>query len=147
MLARFKQAVRARLSKTEPTILKPPFRRFGTLGWISAAPRGGDDHAAPYLSELCLLENGTKILHGHMPHWVIDRVGGGRFSHWKKWIFFSTRDGSDPNSNGRVYAFDFSLDQKTWDRERHARSARRWAMHRRGAYFSERGGDLFARHH
>lgn len=125
----------------ERSILRAPFHSFGNLGWIANVP-GGDDDAHPLRSQLCLFENNVRMPLAHSPHWTIKMIGGGRYSHWKNEVFFSTSDNTDPNANGRVYSFDFSLDQRTWSRERLARSARRWDWHPRKDYFRSRGGDL-----
>jgi MoaA/NifB/PqqE/SkfB family radical SAM enzyme len=79
---------------------------------------------------------------GHVLHWIIAAVGEGRYSHWERSLFFSTSDGSNPNTNGRVYSYDFSLDLAGWRQKRLERSAQRWSLHPRGAYFIEHGGDL-----
>lgn len=126
----------------ERSILRGPFRPFGDRGWSADAPFGGDDGTRAYRSSLCLFEDRVRSTIAHSPHWTIRKIGAGRYSHWKRKLFFSTSDGSDPNVNGRVYSFDFSLDQGTWHRERLARSARRWDWHPRKDYFRSRGGDL-----
>lgn len=126
----------------ERSVLRGPFEPYGRLGWTASVPGGGDDATDPYRSQMCLFEDGLRLSQGHLPHWVIGRVGGGRYSHWKRRLCFSTTDGTNPNSNGRVYSFDFSLDWETWNRERLARSARRWDWHPRKDYFRSWGGDL-----
>jgi hypothetical protein len=56
-------------------------------------------------SRLVLLEDGKPIGPGHAAHHDIREHGGGRYSHWAGHVYFSTPDGSDPRSNGRVYSF------------------------------------------
>jgi MoaA/NifB/PqqE/SkfB family radical SAM enzyme len=128
--------------RRDRSVLRGPFRPFGMHGWIAPVSTLGDDQGNSFRSELCLFEDGRRMSHGHIRHWVIGALGQGRYSHWERRLFFSTPDGSDPNSNGRVYSFDFSLDEATWKRERMERSARRWHWHPRGEYFVQRGGDL-----
>ncbi len=55
-------------------------------------------------SLLRLHENGKDLGPAHAPHAEIRDHGEGRFSHWGEWIRFSTSDGSDPRTNGRVYS-------------------------------------------
>jgi hypothetical protein len=38
-------------------------------------------------------------------HDAIRNIGKGRFSHWGNDLVFSTPDNSDPNGNGRTYAY------------------------------------------
>jgi arylsulfatase A-like enzyme len=54
-----------------------------------------------------LLEDGRELGPAHSPHEDVREQGSGRYSHWKGRLFFSTSDGSDPNTNGRSYAIDF----------------------------------------
>jgi hypothetical protein len=55
-----------------------------------------------------LLEAGKKIGPGHSSHGEIAAAGGGRYSVWSDcWLYFSTTDNSDPNTNGRTYTLDF----------------------------------------
>ncbi len=53
-------------------------------------------------SRIMLLEDGEELT-GHALHADIRNQGGGLFSHWGGAILFSTRDGSDPRTNGRRY--------------------------------------------
>jgi predicted O-methyltransferase YrrM len=55
-----------------------------------------------------LYENGVPFLEAHEPHEYIRIEGGGLFSHWKEFLFFSTSDNSDPNTNGRRYYYTIS---------------------------------------
>jgi len=54
-------------------------------------------------SRLVLLEHGQVLGPAHAPHEELRRLGGGRYSHWGRDLYFSTSDGSDPRSNGRDY--------------------------------------------
>src|SRR5207244_1878728 len=57
-----------------------------------------------YRSKLALLEDGKALGPSHSVHALIRERGGGRYSHWASSIIFSTSDGSDPRTNGRVYS-------------------------------------------
>jgi predicted O-methyltransferase YrrM len=67
-----------------------------------------DSQGAPRRSRLMLYENGTPLLAPHVLHQHIRTEGGGLFSHWQNFLFFSTSDNSDPNTNGRRYSYTVS---------------------------------------
>lgn len=50
-----------------------------------------------------LFEDGIEIGPAHTAHTEIEESGGGRFSHWDKYVYFSSSDGTSPISNGRCY--------------------------------------------
>lgn len=84
----------------------------GGLAWFVPAPAAdlppGNSTMWGHRSTLRLYEDGREI---GPPHGLLSRirtVGGGRFSHWLDGINFSTPDGSDPRSNGRVYSVRFA---------------------------------------
>ncbi len=60
-------------------------------------------------SRLVLREDGRPLGPQHVPHVEIAGSGSGRFSHWSGTddgapvLYFSSSDGSDPRTNGRVY--------------------------------------------
>ena len=55
-------------------------------------------------SPLRLYENDKPLGPAHSAHIDIERIGLGRYSHWKELGFlFSTSDNSDPNHNRRAY--------------------------------------------
>jgi len=54
-------------------------------------------------SRLAIYEDGRPLGPGHAMHDDIRRLGEGRYSHWGAAILFSTRDNTDPRSNGRRY--------------------------------------------
>jgi hypothetical protein len=57
------------------------------------------------VSRLELLEDNRPLPHPHTSfHGSIRSVGCGRYSHWGKWIYFSTPDNSSPLKNGRKYS-------------------------------------------
>jgi hypothetical protein len=62
-----------------------------------------DRAATPVASRLGLAENHVPLAPRHASHAAIAADGGGRYSHWDGTLLFSTRDGSDPNTNGCVY--------------------------------------------
>jgi SAM-dependent methyltransferase len=62
-----------------------------------------DDEGHPVASVIHLYEDGLELGPPHASHDEIGRFGGGRFSHWKGTLFFSSSDGSDPRVNGRRY--------------------------------------------
>lgn len=55
-------------------------------------------------SPLILYENDKPLGPSHSVHYDVERLGLGRYSHWKDLgILFATSDNSDPNNNGRAY--------------------------------------------
>jgi hypothetical protein len=63
-----------------------------------------DSNENPVESPYRLMENGKFIGEPHSNHAVIRKQGGGIYSHWKKGIYFSTPDGSDPSKNKKSYS-------------------------------------------
>jgi len=88
--------------------LSPPFRPDGGEGWIADLPselwNETDSNEAPYRSRLRLLEEQRELGPPHAVHATIQDAGEGRYSFWTNVIYFSTSDGSDPNTNGRPYS-------------------------------------------
>lgn len=70
---------------------------------VSAGLGPGDTREAPRASRLRLFENERALAPAHALHAVIREYGGGAYSHWHDTLYFSTSDGSDPRSNGRIY--------------------------------------------
>lgn len=89
--------------------LAGPFRPQGGFRFSAALPPGlaasGDCSDAPRRSALMLYEDGKLLGLAHSLHDHISRFGGGRFSHWGAELQFSASDGTDPNRNGRSYAY------------------------------------------
>jgi hypothetical protein len=56
-------------------------------------------------SRLRIWENDRSLGPAHCPHDDVRREGGGRFSHWEGWVYFSASDNSDPRTNGRTYRY------------------------------------------
>jgi len=63
----------------------------------------GDTGRAQSVSGLRLFEDGRVLSPAHSPHESIRESGRGRYSHWGRWLYFSTSDNTDPRSNGRTY--------------------------------------------
>ncbi len=59
-------------------------------------------------SRVMLLEDGEPLGPAHSSHDDVRERGHGAFSHWGREFYFSTSDGSDPNTNGRTYALVLS---------------------------------------
>lgn len=87
--------------------LEPPFRREGVAGWVASLPAElhglTDTNEEPYRSRLRLYEDGNAVGPAHSSHDVIRRAGRGAYSFWANSLYFSSADGSDPNSNNRPY--------------------------------------------
>ena len=88
-------------------ILRPPFLADGANGWtVRLLPRLQpltDRDGSPSYSPLRLREDGREVGAPHTLHEKIRRDGRGHYSFWNDSLYFSTPDGSDPNTNGRVY--------------------------------------------
>jgi len=69
----------------------------------------GDDLNLPSRSNLRLFEDGVELGPAHSLHDDIFARGEGRFSHWGRWLMFSSSDGSDPRENGRSYHIVYLL--------------------------------------
>jgi len=76
-------------------------RLKGRPGWLWILP--GDQVDRLERSDLRLYEDGRPLGPPHAQHAGI-REGGGGFSHWQRYLLFSTPDRSDPRTNGRVYS-------------------------------------------
>jgi len=76
------------------------------LAWAVKIPSDlgmGDTNEAQSRSSLVVFEDDKPLGPAHAPHIDIREVGGGRYSHWHDFLYFSTTDGSDPRINGRHY--------------------------------------------
>ncbi|MGE5268697.1 MAG: class I SAM-dependent methyltransferase [Thiohalocapsa sp.] len=95
-------------SELADIILEAPYASNGGAAWTIVLPPElqalTDTDSAPSRSNLRLLEDGRRLGPGHTLHRLIREQGGGKYSFWKSELLFSTSDGSDPNSNGRVYS-------------------------------------------
>lgn len=72
--------------------------------FVAAMPIGPASDAEGR-SRVRVFENGKELGPGHCTHEEVRSKGGGRFSHWRTHIFFSTSDNTDPRANGRTYTF------------------------------------------
>jgi hypothetical protein len=96
------------LPEAEPMMpIAGPFERRGANGWQTVLPVAlvpvTDHEEGRRRSPLILLEDGKILGRGHGGHDDIFAIGRGRYSFWKRWLYFSTSDNSDPNRNGRAY--------------------------------------------
>jgi 2-polyprenyl-3-methyl-5-hydroxy-6-metoxy-1,4-benzoquinol methylase len=64
----------------------------------------GDTVERPGRSNLQVLENGVPLGPAHSDHASIRELGGGRFSHWGEWLYFSSSENLPPNRNACSYA-------------------------------------------
>jgi hypothetical protein len=71
-----------------------------------------DNEKNPQQSPLILFENATPLGPSHTLHHDIYTWGSGRYSHWGDYLYFSTSDNTDPNTNGRTYTILYPNDEK-----------------------------------
>ena len=76
-----------------------PVHFSGNVGYVLPT----DVNGAPD-SRLALFENDKPLGPAQVLHSEIRRRGSGRYSHWYDTILFSTSDGTDPRTNGRIYS-------------------------------------------
>ena len=91
--------------------LSIPFTKRIGFAWqtsLNEYASSADDMEHPYRSKLVLLEDGKPLWYRHTLHDDIQKIGKGRYSHWKDELIFSTTDNSDPNTNGRTYQIVFA---------------------------------------
>jgi hypothetical protein len=63
-----------------------------------------DTNAVHQVSPLLVYENDKLLGPAHSQHTDVEKIGGGRYSHWKGiGLLFSTSDNTDPRKNGRIY--------------------------------------------
>jgi 2-polyprenyl-3-methyl-5-hydroxy-6-metoxy-1,4-benzoquinol methylase len=63
----------------------------------------GDTVEKPHHSQLQVFENDVPLGPRHSDHAAIRELGGGRFSHWDQWLYFSSSENLPPNRNARSY--------------------------------------------
>jgi SAM-dependent methyltransferase len=86
-----------------------PFAQAGGHAFAINLPShlaaSADDNADHMRSRVMVYEDDRPIGIAHCLHNSIRTIGKGRFSHWGNDLVFSTPDNSDPNTNGRTYAY------------------------------------------
>lgn len=75
---------------------------FTQRGWWF----GWGDSTGQRRSAVRLFEDGVEMPLSHASHDDIRDVGGGRWSHWTRWLILSSTDGTDPRTNGRRYTVE-----------------------------------------
>jgi hypothetical protein len=55
------------------------------------------------MSRLRIFEDGFPLHRGSADHTLIRKEGRGAFSHWGRFVYFSSTDNTDPRVNGRRY--------------------------------------------
>jgi 2-polyprenyl-3-methyl-5-hydroxy-6-metoxy-1,4-benzoquinol methylase len=96
------------LTERTLTPLHRPFEPHGGKSYAVALPHlesSSDSMENPRRSGLMLYEDGVMLGLAHSMHDHISRYANGRFCHWSDKLYFSASDGSDPNINGRDYAY------------------------------------------
>jgi SAM-dependent methyltransferase len=89
--------------RIDPTVIVEQ----GGFGWAvktSDLFDEGDTVERPRRSNLQVLENGVSLGPAHSDHTSIRELGGGRFSHWGEWLYFSSSENLPPNRNACSYA-------------------------------------------
>lgn len=93
--------------------LAGPFERYGERGWrryLLEVDWLADRAWPPHDSPVELFEDDRRLGPAHATLEEISTKGGGRYAHLGLSIFFSTPDGSDPNTNGRRYRCEAVID-------------------------------------
>lgn len=92
-----------------PIVVKAPFAAGGGYAYSFPLPpqlaATADGPANHKLSRLMMYEDGQPLGLAHSLHEYIGKFGQGRFSHWGDSMIFSASDNSNPNTNGRTYAY------------------------------------------
>ena len=87
------------------TALRGPFSKQGTFSFFATVPAladSSDTPEAPKRSPYLICED-DRPLGASSLHADIRQLGGGRYSIWGNFLYFSSSDNSDPRTNGRVY--------------------------------------------
>ncbi len=91
--------------------LTGPFKHEQGHCWVAELPAlagWADSQPQQENSTLMIYEDGRPLGPAHAQHDNIRKMGQGRFSHWGEALYFSTRDNSDPNTNGKHYTITAS---------------------------------------
>jgi 2-polyprenyl-3-methyl-5-hydroxy-6-metoxy-1,4-benzoquinol methylase len=100
--------------KSQLIPLPTPFKKSKGKMWgveLKSYETIADTNSEPGRSPLILLENESPIWKNHSLHDDISNLGGGRYSHWETYLYFSTSDNSNPNTNGKKYHIALSNDK------------------------------------
>jgi glycosyltransferase involved in cell wall biosynthesis len=92
-------------------VLEKPYQQEIGFSWairLEKLKLSADDGEHLSRSALLLYEDDKLLQPAHAMHEDIRNLGAGRHSHWKDMLYFSTSDGSDPNTNGRTYQIVFA---------------------------------------
>jgi hypothetical protein len=92
--------------KSSSITLKGPFKKENGQAYVALLPdlkEVADSMESLRRSPYLLCEDDMAFGEPHTSHNVIRRSGRGNFSHWNDAVYFSSSDGSDPNTNGREY--------------------------------------------
>ncbi|MET4240141.1 hypothetical protein ACVWXN_001574 [Bradyrhizobium sp. i1.4.4] len=94
------------------TFMLPPFTKVDGDGhayqasseYIASLDALADSRDDSASSPILIYENDKPLGPAHSSHEDIEKIGYGRFSHWRGMgIIFSASDVTDPNTNGRRY--------------------------------------------
>jgi len=67
-----------------------------------------------FRSRIVVYENGMRLGPWRSFHDYIRENGGGSYSHWGDLLYFSSSDGSDPRTNGKIYTVEEIDERKIW---------------------------------
>lgn len=101
-----REAVEKRFDRCTTQPVLPPFKLVEGKAYEAQVPEladEGDSENSPRQSKWSLFEGDEPMT---IPHTMLKEIlqpGAGRYSHWKDRLFFSTIDGTDPNTNGKQY--------------------------------------------
>lgn len=96
----------------QPVVLKGPFQAKPPFAWMAPASEFKDyanGPGDPYRSILEVFEDGVPLGPSVARTSEVADNGAGRFTHWQNSIYFSSSDGTDPNTNGRTYTIRFRI--------------------------------------
>ncbi len=97
----------ALIAQRERTVLSAPYEQVADNVWRVDVPQSipFDTVQNPFCSPLRLTEDGQAWGFAHC-HWpALEAFGEGRYRHEEGSLLFATSDNSDPNTNGREYAW------------------------------------------
>jgi SAM-dependent methyltransferase len=92
----------------------------------------GNTNVETLQSHLFLYEDGQMLGPPHAAVAMVEREGMGRYGHWDGVLYFSSSDGTDPNSNGRTYDVLWSTDLYFEDRVQYGLNQAGWVLNNAG---------------